>query len=169
MLNILHNKLNEITNIISVEQATDNNFIIQYEDPSSITPEQQNQINTILNAWPLEILKINKIQQLDNKWIADINNGFETSYGWKLGLSNNDVTLLTGAFLLGKEASNMNLSQSTTIIDKDGISHTIPINDLTVLMLQYGQYRTQLSTIYSQIKTLIEQATSSQDLDNIII
>lgn len=169
MLNILHNKLNEITNIISVEQATDNNFIIQYEDPSSITPEQQNQINTILNSWPLEILKINKIQQLDNKWTSDINNGFETPYGWKLGLSNNDVTLLTGAFLLGKEASNMNLSQSTTIIDNDGISHTIPINDLTVLMLQYGQYRTQLSTIYSETKTLIEQATSSQDLDNIII
>lgn len=169
MLNILHEKINSIAEIISIEEITSNTFNIVYKDPNSITSQQQLEINNIVSSWPLDLLKINKLKELDKKWDSTINNGFLTQYGWSLGLSNNDVTLLTGAFLLGKEASSLNISQNTTIIDVNGISHSININDLTILMLEYGQYRTQLSTEYANKKNLIQQAQSTEELNNIVI
>lgn len=168
MLSILHQKINQIANILSIEKISDN-YIIQYEDAQSVTDEQITAIDSVLNEWPLTEAKIDKIKLLDNNWDTQLKNGFITSYGWKLGLKNSDVTLLTGAFLLGKEAAAMGLSQDATIIDIDGISHTLNINDLTVLMLQYGQYRTALSTEYSNKKTEIENAISIEELNNIII
>lgn len=169
MLNILHEKINSIAEIISIEEITSNTFNIAYKDPNSITSQQQLEINNIVSSWPLDLLKINKLKELDKKWDSTINNGFLTQYGWSLGLSNNDVTLLTGAFLLGKEASSLNISQNTTIIDVNGISHSININDLTILMLEYGQYRTQLSTEYANKKNLIQQSQSTEELNNIVI
>lgn len=168
MLSILHQKINQITNIISIEKISDN-YIIQYENEQSVTPEQMSQINGIIEEWPLTEAKLNKIQLLDTNWEIQLKNGFITSYGWKLGLKNSDVTLLTGAFLLGKEAASMGLSQDATIIDIDGISHSLLINDLTILMLQYGQYRTNLSTEYSNKKNEIENAISIEEVNNIII
>lgn len=167
MLSTLHQKINQITNIISIEKVSDN-YIIQYADEQSVTEAQIAQINNILNEWPLTEAKIDKIKVLDIDWESQLQNGFNTGYGWKLGLKNSDITLLTGAFLLGKEAAQMGLSQDTTIVDSDGISRILSINDLTILMLQYGQYRTTLSTEYSNKKNQIENATSIEELNNII-
>lgn len=169
MLSILHQKIQEIVNIVSISQTSANNFSIEYTDAENVSQQQLDQVNNILNLWPLDQEKFVKLTALDNKWNTDTNNGFSTPYGWKLGLTNNDVTLLTGAFLLAKEASNMGISQNATIIDTNGVSHSIAINDLTLLMLQYGQYRTELSTQYSNTKILIQQASSIEELNNIII
>jgi len=54
-------------------------------------------------------------------------------------------------------------------MDTEGVSHIMSINDFTILMLSYGEYRSNLSYNYSTTKQLIEQATTQQDLDNIII
>lgn len=169
MLNILHTKINNIVPIISIEEIFENNYIIQYEDPSSISIEQTQQIEQILFGWPLEKAKIHKLKQLDDIWNNSLSSGFTTNYGWKLGLKNSDVTLLTGAFLLAKEASNLNISQQATVMDTDGVSRTLSIEDLTSLMLAYGQYRTFLSEDYANKKNLINQALSEQELQNIIL
>jgi len=167
MLNILHKKINEIVPIISIEE--NNGIIIQYKDPDSVTTEQNTIINTILANWPFDKLKLIKLQQLDTNWLNNIKSGYITQYGWKLGLETNDVTLLTGAFLLAKEASSNGLLNQATIMDTEGVSHIMSINDFTILMLSYGEYRSNLSYNYSTTKQLIEQATTQQDLDNIII
>lgn len=168
MLSILHQKINQITNIISIEKIA-NDYIIQYKNEEYVTQEQITQINNIINEWPLTQAKLDKIKLLDIYWETQVNNGFITSYGWKLGLKNNDITLLSGAFLLCKEASSLGLLQEATIIDIDGIPHTLSINDLTTIMLQYGQYRTNLSTEYSNKKKQIEETSSIEEINNIII
>jgi len=167
MLSILHNKINSITPIISIEKIDEINFAIEYHDPTSVNPEQLVLINNIINQWPLDEAKLAKLEILDNKWNNQLSQGFTTPYGWKLGLQNSDVTLLTGAFLLAKEAANMNLSSNASIIDTDNISHSLSIENFTILMLEYGQYRTQLSTAYAETKILIENAQSFEELDSI--
>jgi hypothetical protein len=167
MLNILHNKINNIVPILSVEKISDTNFIVQYTEPNSVTNEQLILVNNIINSWPLDEAKLNKLQLLDNKWNNQLGEGFLTPYGWRLGLQNSDVTLLTGAFLLAKEAANMNLSQDATIVDLSGISHTLSIYNFTVLMLEYGQYRSELSSNYAATKKAIEEAQSFEELNNI--
>jgi hypothetical protein len=167
MLNYLHNLINNVVPIIGIEQISENNFNIQFVDPSNVNNGLLDEINGIINSWPLNQSKILKIKDLDNYWNFVIQNGFTTSYGWKLGLQNNDITLLTGAFLMAKEASNMNISQDVTIVDLQGVSHILSINDFTILMLEYGQYRTQLSAEYSNKKNLINSAQTIEEVNNI--
>lgn len=168
MLSVLHSKLNNVVNIISIQEINDT-IIIQYVDEGSVTDQQKLEINSILESWPIESTKLVKLKQLDQIWNDQIQQGWTTSYGWKLGLTTSDVTLLTGAFLLCKEAATLGLSQEANIIDTNGVSHNININDLTILMIQYGQYRANLSAYYANKKQQIENASTAQELNNIII
>lgn len=89
-------------------------------------------------------------------WFADqIAAGFATADGWKLGLTPNDVTLLTGNFVLSKEAAAMG-GPIPPVIDKDGVPHEVAdIEELTAIMLGYGQHRAQLSAEYAARKAEI--------------
>ena len=117
----------------------------------------------------LENLKEQKLQQLEDYWNSKIIDGWTSPGNWKLGLTINDVTLLTGAFLLLKEGVNLNLTSSTTIIDMDNVAHTVDLPTMTMLMLSYGQYRANLSNEYSSIKNQISEAIDENQLDAIII
>ena len=81
--------------------------------------------------------KYYKLDELDKNFADSIDEGFTTSYGWKLGLKNDDVLLLSSLFLLSKTAAEMNLP-IPEIIDTDGNSHALTIEELTILMLNYG-------------------------------
>lgn len=169
MLNLLYSKINNIVPIIGIQINNDNNYIIEYANSDNITNEQLSIVNDIIQSWPIDLAKILKIKDLDMWWKSQISRGFETSYGWKLGLAIEDVTLLTGAFLLAKEASNLGLSQDAMIMDIEGVSHIISLEDLTSLMLQYGYYRSQLSLQYSNKKIAIENSATMQEIEEIII
>lgn len=83
--------------------------------------------------------------------------GFTTPYGWKLGMTESDVTLLTGAFVLAKEADSMGLPLPP-IVDMSGQPRALSMPEMTALMLTYGQARASLSEQYSQ---RIAQAAAS--------
>ena len=168
MINILHEKINEIIPIIGVTQNSDESYRIYYENETP-NSDQQQQIDQIIQNFPIEILKIQKIEKLDNNWQEILKNGWETPYGWSLGIDISDVTLLTGAFMLAKEASNMGFTEAVSIIDKNGGSHSLNLQDLTILMLQYGQFRASASSSYASKKELIKNASTIQELNNIQI
>jgi hypothetical protein len=91
-----------------------------------------------------------------DRWFADkVIEGFTTEGGWRLGIEPNDVTLLTGQFVLAKEADAAGLPLPP-VIDMAGAAHQLSMSDLTALMLAYGQYRAELSAEYSQRKAEIE-------------
>ena len=167
MLNILHEKIDEIIAIVGVTQSPDGSYQIHYENETP-NPTQQQQIDQIIQNLPIEILKIQKLEELDNNWQEILKNGWTTPYGWKLGVDTQDVTLLTGAFILAKEAHSMGLSSTGTIIDMDGRSHELSLQDMTTLMLQYGQFRSQLSSQDALKRELIKNANSIDSLDEII-
>ena len=80
---------------------------------------------------------------------GEIAKGFETADGWKLGMTQADVTLLTGNYVLAKEAAAMGLS-IPPVIDTDGVAHEMEeIEELTAVMLAYGQHRANLSSEYA--------------------
>lgn len=87
-----------------------------------------------------------------DQWFDEqVEAGFESSTGIKLGVSESDVTLLTGNYVLSKEAATQELPLSP-VIDTDGVAHTLSIEELTALMLEYGQHRAQLSQEYAAKK-----------------
>lgn len=167
MLNILHLEINNIINIHGIAENPDGSYRIDYIDqPSEL---QLYQIEIIINNWPLHKAKLEKLEQLDISWKTTIINGWVTPYGWKLGIDTQDVTLLTGAFILAKEANNMGLSTTGTVIDMDGKSHQLSLQDMTILMLQYGQFRAELSSQDAIKRELINNAVSIEDLEQILL
>jgi hypothetical protein len=98
-----------------------------------------------------EIDKQIELKSVDD-WFSDqISLGFTTSYDWKLGLKDTDITLLTGAFVLAKQADEMGLPLPQ-IVDTDGIPHSMNLIEITQLMLAYGHYRAELSVEYANRK-----------------
>ena len=94
--------------------------------------------------------------EFDSWWIEQIEQGFRSADGIRLGLTTEDVTLLTGNFVLAKEAAALGMD-IPPVIDKDGVPHVLDIDDLTTLMLAYGQHRAALSAEYAQRKAAITE------------
>ena len=88
----------------------------------------------------------------DTWFVEQVAAGFLSSTGIRLGLSSDDVTLLTGNFVLAKEAAASELP-IPPVIDADGVPHELTIEELTQLMLEYGQHRASLSAEYARRKS----------------
>jgi len=94
-----------------------------------------------------------------DEWFANqLAAGFTTNDGWTLGLAPDDVTLLTGNYVLAKEAAALG-GDIPPVIDTDGVPHPMEsIEELTAIMLAYGQHRAALSAEYAARKAAILEA-----------
>ena len=101
-----------------------------------------------------EIDRKKALAEVDAWFAGEIAKGFETEDGWKLGLSESDVTLLTGQFVLAKEAHAADLPLPP-VIDTAGVAHSLSLEELTALMLAYGGHRAELSTEYATRKAAV--------------
>jgi hypothetical protein len=164
-LDILHQKIQEIVNIDGISENKNGGFSIGYTGQP--TEEQLSEINNIIESWPLEKAKLEKLELVDTEWTATLANGWSTPYGWKLGLDIQDVALLNGNFTLAKEAANLGITDPVFVIDTDGEAHEFNLQDLTLLMLQYGQARAALSSQDAAKRKAIKNATSIEDLNNL--
>lgn len=109
---------------------------------------------TVDPAKKAAIDKAKALRDVDAWFAGEIAKGFTTEDGWKLGLSESDVTLLTGQFVLAKEAANADLDLPP-VIDTDGVPHALTLPELTALMLGYGGHRAALSTEYAARKAAV--------------
>jgi hypothetical protein len=165
MFNNLAIQIKNIIDIVAISEQ-DSVINISYFPNQQPTEQQLIEINNLISNYPvaLEKAKSIKLIELEKSWKETISSGWQTSYGWSLGIDIQDITLLNGAFTLAKEAANMGINDPITIVDIDGESHQLPLADFTVLMLQYGQARAYLSNQYAQSKKNIKDATSIEDL-----
>jgi hypothetical protein len=165
MLSLLHEKINSILPIDGVAQLQDGSYRVDFiENP---TTEQQAEIDSIIINFPLDQTKAEKLLQVDSDWSNTLKNGWTTPSGWKLGIDISDVTLLTGAFMLAKESTAMGLTNPISIVDLDGVPHSLTLQELTVLMLQYGEARATLSYQDAVRRQSIKAATSIEELESL--
>lgn len=162
---LLHNLINKIVPIHGVADNGDGSYRVDYIDQPNA--EQLQLVNSVLDSWPLEKAKLEKLETVDNEWQNTLNNGWTTPYGWKLGITTQDVALLNGNFTLAKEASNLGITDPVFVIDTDGESHEFNLQDLTMLMLQYGQARAMLSSQDAAKRKAIKNATTIEELNNL--
>ena len=92
-----------------------------------------------------------------DKWFDEqVAAGFTTESGITLGLKESDVTLLTGNYVLAKEASALGM-EIPSLVDASGGTHPMAtIEELTAIMLAYGQHRAALSAEYATRKAAVE-------------
>lgn len=90
------------------------------------------------------------IAELDNWFARQCEFGVITSGGWRMKLAAADVSLYTGNFVLAKEAAALGMALPP-LIDGDGGVHPIAdIEELTAIMLVYGNQRAMLSQEYAR-------------------
>ncbi len=164
-LQVLHESIANMLPIHGVADNGDGTYRVDYiNDP---TQEQLDQVNAIIESWPLEKAKLEKLEEVDEEWKTILEAGWETPYGWSLGIDIADVALLNGNFVLAKEAAGMGITDPVFVVDKSGESHAFNLADLTGLMLQYGQARAVLSSQDSAKRTAINNANTIEELNTL--
>lgn len=102
-----------------------------------------------------EIDREDALAALEDWFIEVTRPGVEVAEGIRLGMSQQDVTLLTGYYVLAKEAAALELP-IPPLMDINGAPHEIAdIATLTGYMLAYGQARAQISAEYATKKAAI--------------
>lgn len=103
-----------------------------------------------INAEKKEAIDLRKRESEADAWFASaIAAGFTSpTSDITLNLTDADVALLTGNFVLAKEAAALEMPLPP-VIDAHGVPHTLTLQDLTTLMLEYGQHRAALSAEYA--------------------
>ena len=166
MFNTIITEIQNIFPIVAIREEN-NKLYVEYDGQPS--KAQLEEIKILLLSWPVKKLQYFKIKEIENNWKSKVKQGLPTSYGWYLGVDIQDVALLNGAFTLAKEASSLGLTTPVSIIDTDGISHELNLNELTQLMLAYGQARSQLSNIYATKLNQIKNASSVEELESLYL
>lgn len=161
VLVLLHDYIEKVCPIHGISQVSENEYRIDFKDEA--TDEQKQEANNRLLAWPLEEAKLNKLKQIDAEWNTAIKSGWNSGQGI-LGISGEDVALLNGAYSLSKETANMGLPLPPIItLDNQEIVFS-DIQAMTLFMLQYGQYRSNLSKLYASRKRAVQNATTIEEI-----
>lgn len=64
--------------------------------------------------------------------------GWQTPMGWSLGITPQDVSLLTGLYVLAARRSQLGTAETVTVTDTAGERHTLPFAEFEAVMLAYG-------------------------------
>ena len=122
--------------------------------------------NFIPSAEPdaLSQAKAWSLQNINNEWLALEKTGWDSGQGYYLGITPSDVALIVGVFSLAKEAAALSLELPNLIsMANTPISFTT-IEEMTMLLLQYGQARSNMASSFAARRKAVADATTIEEL-----
>lgn len=162
--------LGEINNIITQQVPISGltmigeEIVIVFDE--SATAEQRELGQKLLAGMPLYFAKKEKIAQIDSEFESAAKIGWDSGQGFRLGMKHQDVSLLVGLFVLAKEGAAIGFNPPP-VIDTDGVAHNFTMQELTTLMLQYGQARSQLAITDANRRKAVSNATTIEQVNQI--
>lgn len=117
--------------------------------------------NFIPSAEPdaLSQAKAWSLQNINNEWVALEKVGWDSGRGYRLGISPSDVALLVGVFSLAKEAAALGLPLPNLISMENTAIVFSSIEEMTTVLLEYGQARSILASTFADKRKAVENAT----------
>ena len=122
--------------------------------------------NYIPDAAPDELsqAKARRIQAINNEWLILEKKGWDSGQGYHLGITPSDVALIVGVFSLAKEAAALGLELPHLIsMANTPISFTT-IQEMTTLLLQYGQARSNMASSFAARRKAVSDATTIEQV-----
>ena len=165
MLSLLHDDIAKIIPIECIYKNWDGNIEISYKE--SPNEDQIIQINELINNWSLKEKKLEKLKKINNEWQNIENSGWDSELGYSLGITPNDVALLSGAYALAKEADNLGLPLPKFIAMDNSTIIFNNLSEMTQLLLRYGEARATLASSFANKRKAVESATTIDELDSI--
>ena len=99
------------------------------------------------------------IKNIDNEWTALEKIGWDSGQGYYLGITPSDVALLVGVFSLAKEAAALGLPLPNLISMENTAVVFSSIEEMTTVLLEYGQARSILAGTFADKRKAVENAT----------
>lgn len=159
---------------ITLNAIDDSNISKTIKMPVDVSSDEGLFITNIINqAWDyipnaepdeLSQAKARKLQDIDNEWFNLEKNGWDSGQGFNLGITPSDVALLVGVFSLAKEAAALGLKLPNLIsMTNTPISFT-SIEEMTTLLLQYGQARSNMASSFAARRKAVKDATTIEEV-----
>ena len=159
---------------ITLNAIDDSNVSRTIKMPVDVSSDEGLFITNLINrAWDyipdaepdeLSQAKARKIQSINNEWITLEKTGWNSGQGYYLGITPSDVALLVGVFSLAKEAAALGLELPHLIsMANTPISFTT-IEEMTMLLLQYGQARSNMASSFAARRKAVADATTIEEL-----
>lgn len=129
--------------------------------------------NLINRAWDyipdaepdeLSQAKARKLQAINNEWLALERTGWDSGQGYYLGITPSDVALLVGVFSLAKEAVALGLELPHLISMANTPISFSTIQEMTLLLLQYGQARSNMASSFAARRKAVSDATTIEQV-----
>lgn len=112
----------------------------------------------------LELAKHKKLNDINNEWIALEKTGWDSGQGYYLGITPSDVALLVGVFSLAKEAAALGLELPHLISMANTPIGFTTIQEMTLLLLQYGQARSNMASSFAARRKAVADATTIEQV-----
>ena len=130
------------------------------------TEEQRAAANAALLTLPEKLKKTLDhkagIAAIDQWFNEQIEAGFTGPNNIKMGLKTADIALLTGNFIMSQQAVALGMPLPP-LMDMNGLAHFFAnIEELTQVMLAYGQYRGELAMHYAARKAAVDAKFSAE-------
>lgn len=162
----------QVAFVESETDGTNKTKVYKVKNTDEITSKINELVNLIGSYNPaadsLEQAKFIKLNQIANQWTALEQAGWDSGQGFFLGISPEDVALLVGAFNLAREAAALNLPLPFIIAKDNSSVQFATLAEMTILMLRYGQARSQLSSDFAAKRRAVHDATTIEEVNAIV-
>jgi hypothetical protein len=159
---------------ITLNAIDDSNVSRTIKMPVDVSSDEGLFITNLINrAWDyipdaepdaLSQAKARKIQVINNEWLALEKTGWDSGQGYHLGITPSDVALLVGVFSLAKEAAALGLELPNLISMANTPIGFATIQDMTMLLLQYGQARSNMASSFAAKRKAVSDATTIEQV-----
>ena len=156
-----NDEINKIVKTHGLSLNDDGTIRIDYiEEP---TQEQLYIVNDMTQKYPLFCKKMEKLEEIQKEWEHTIAQGWNSGQG-VVCISAEDVALLSANFAMAKEASNLGYP-IPPIITLDNQEIVFPdIQSMTIFMLQYGAFRSNVSKIFAAKRRAVQNAFTIEEV-----
>ena len=157
-----NDEINKIVKTHGLNLNNDGTFRIDYVNEP--TGDQIVAVNNLIQNYPLFCKKLEKLAKIDAEWDQTIAQGWDSGKGI-LGISANDVALLSANFSMAKEATNLGYPIPPIITQNDQEIAFSDIQSMTIFMLQYGEYRSSISKTFAARRRAVQNATTVEEVE----
>lgn len=119
---------------------------------------------SIIENFRLYFIRNKKLIELNNQWEKLINSGWNSGQGFSIGISANDIALLSGAYALAKENHNLGLLLPKIIAIDGSIITFNSFDEMKELLSNYGNARSILASSFATKRKSIQNATILEEL-----
>jgi hypothetical protein len=156
-----NDEINKVVKTHGLNLNNDGTFRIDYIDEP--TQDQLSIVNDMIQKYPLFCKKMEKLEKIQEEWNQTIAQGWDSGQGI-LGISAEDVALLSANFSMAKEAANLGYQIPPIItVDSQEISFS-DIQSMTVFMLQYGEFRSSISKTFAARRRAVQNASTIEEV-----